>query len=263
MPSRRENLITAASKGQVEAFKRLLQPSPSDSLQETEISLENLAGIAARHQHSKLLNFCISIGAKVNDDAVRMGVLQSNCINIYKMVIAGGFNVNYDHDGTIGGPLIWATLTNHIPLAMYLLDEGADVNRDLQNHVYRPLAKAAEKNSVPMIELFTRYGAQMDRSGALIVAAEHGNLDAVQCLFSCGANINLIGKSETDLYTKTHEEESALHKAIKGGHEKVVVFLVENGAQLGLRDRQGRDALTMAVEMNNAEIFQIIYDARK
>lgn len=263
MASRRANLIKAASKGHLEAFKGLLQPSPSDSLELAESTLEKLAGIAARHHHLKILKYCIEIGANVNNPAMRIGVLESNRINVYRTVIPAGFEINYEHDGTIGGPLIWATLTNHLPLATYLLDHGADVNRDRQNGVYMPLAKAAERNSIAMLELFIRYGAQIDRSGALIVASEHGNLEAVRSLVSHGANINLIRMGETEIYANTNEEESALHKAVKGGHEDVVAFLVDNGAQLGLRDHQGKDALIMAVEMNNAELFQIIYDARK
>ncbi len=259
----RQDLIRAASKGHLEAFQKLLQSNPSDSLQEAEITLEKLAGIAARHYHSKILKFSISIGANVNDDAVRIGVLESNRIKFYKTVIAGGFDINYDHDGTIGGPLIWATLTDHIPLARFLLNHGADVNRDLHSRVHRPLAKAAEKNSVAMMELFISHGAQMDRSGALIVAAEHGNLEATQCLVSHGANIDLIRMSDTELYTKTDEEESALHKAVKGGHEDVVAFLVESGVQLDLRNHEGKTALDMSAAINNAEIFQIIYDAGK
>ena len=262
MRSKRERLIRAASKGHFEAFKGLLQPDASISLQKAEFTLEKLAGIAARHSHSKIFKFCIGIGANVNDEAVRTGVLQFNRVSIYKKVVAAGFDLQYDHDGTIGGPLIWATLANHIPLAIYLLDHGVDANSDLQSGVYRPLAKAAENNSVAMIELLIAYGAQIDRSGALIVAAENGNLEAVRCLVYYGANINLMRTGETDLYTNTLEERSALHKAVLGGHGDVVAFLVENGAELSLRDHEGKDALIMAVETNNAEIFQIIYDAR-
>ena len=263
MRSKRERLIRAASKGHFEAFKGLLQPDASISLQQADFTLEKLAGIAARHHHSKIFKFCIGIGANVNDEAVRTGVLQFNRLSVYRKVVAAGFDLQYDHDGTTGGPLIWATLANRIPEVMYLLKHGVDANRDLQSGVYRPLAKAAENNSVAMIELLIAYGAQIDRSGALIVAAENGNLEAVRCLVSHGANINLMRASDTDLYTKTLEELSALHKAVLGGHEDVVAFLVENGAELSLRDREGKDALTMAVETNNAEIFQIIHDARE
>ena len=262
MASRRADLIRAASEGNINAFK-LLQPDLSVCLQEAEVTLEELAGIAASHQNIKVLKHCIEIGANVNDDVVRMGVLESNRLNVYKTILAAGFEINYNHDGTIGGPLIWATLTNHLLLAEYLLDNGADVNRDRQFGVYTPLSTAAQKNNVAMLELFIRHGAQIDRSGALIVAAGHGNLEAVRCLVSYGANINLICMGDTDLYTKIEEEESALHKAVKGGHEDVVVFLVESGAHLGLMNIRGKDALMMAVEANNAEIFQIIYDARK
>ena len=263
MVSIRGSLIRAASEGHLEAFKRLLQPDPSIALQAAEFTLEKLASIAARNLHLKILKYCISLGVDVNDDAVRIGVLKANRLTFYKAVVTAGFVLDYDHDGNVGGPLIAATLADHIPLATYILDQGVDVNHDLQNHVYRPLAKAAEKNSIGMIELFIKHGADIDRSGALIVAAAHGNLDAVQCLLFYGADIDLIRMSHTDLYTKIEEEESALHKAVKGGHEDVVAFLVESGAELGLRDYQGRDALIMAVEMNNAEVFQIIWNARE
>ena len=263
MASRRAGLIRAALKGNIEKFKRLLQPDPSDCLQEAEFTIEELAGIAARHRNIKVLKYCIGIGANVNDDAVRIGVLDSNRLNVYKTVIAAGFDINFNHEGMTGGPLIHATLTNNLSLAEYLLDNGADVNHDRQNSVYTPLAKAAQRNSVVMLELFIRHGAQIDRSGALIVAAEHGNLQAVRCLVSHGANINLIRKSDTEIYVKIDEEESALHKAVMGGHEDVVAFLVKSGAQLGLMNYWGKDALMMSVETNNAEIFQIIYDAKK
>ena len=264
MASIRADLIRAASRGNINAFtSALLQPDPSICLQEAEVTLEELAGIAARHQNIKVLKYCIGIGANVNDDAVRKGVLESNRLNVYKTVIDAGFEINYSHDGTTGGPLIWATLTGHVLLAEYLLDNGADVNRDRQLGVYNPLSTAAQKNNIAMLELFIGRGAQIDRSGALIVAAGHGNLEAVRCLVSHGADINLIRKCDTDLYTRTDEEESALHKAVKGGHEDVVIFLIESGAQLGLTNIESKDALMMAVEANNAEIFQVIYDARK
>lgn len=238
-------------------------PDPLASLQEAELTLETVAAVAISNCHTKVFEFCISIGANVNDDAIRLSILDANRLDLYKIVIAAGFDLNHEHDGTIGGTLIWATLADHIPLAKYLLEKGADPNRDLQDGVYRPLAKAAEKNNVAMIELFIKYGAQINSSGALIVAAEHGNLDAVRCLISYGANIDLIRLTVTDLCTKTGEEESALHKAVKGGHEDVVTFLVESGAQLGLTDHWGRDALMIAVELNNAEVFDIIYSAQQ
>lgn len=263
MPSLRESLIKSASEGHLEVFKRLLLPDPSSSLRDAEFTLEKLAGIATRNYHSKVLKYCISIGVDVNDDAMRIGLLQASRLSIYKTVIAAGFEIDYDHDGTTGGPLIWATTKNHTTLASYLLAHGANVNRDVEALIYRPLAKAARQNNLALMDLFIRYGAQMDRSGALIVAAEHGNLEAVQKLISHGADIDLIRMSDTDLYTKTEEEESALHKAVKGGHEDVVAFLVESGAKLSLTDYEGKDALMMAVERGNAEIFQIIYDARR
>lgn len=67
--------------------------------------------IAARRHHSKILNFCVSIGAIVNDDAVKIGALDSGRRNVYKTVTPADFKLNYDHSGMIWGPFIWTTLT--------------------------------------------------------------------------------------------------------------------------------------------------------
>ena len=174
-------LIRVASKGHLEALEELLQPDPAGSLKEAEFTLPKLSVVAACHHQLEILKYCISIGANINDDAMRIGPMESNHLNAYKTVIIAGFEINYDHDGTVGGLLIRATLADYIPLAAYLLDHGAEVNRDRQNGVYRPLATAAQRNNVEMLELLIEYGAQIDRSGALIVAAEQGSLEAVRC----------------------------------------------------------------------------------
>lgn len=63
-------------------------------------------------------------------------------------------------------------------------------------------------------------------------------------------NIDLIRMSDTKLYTRTHEENSALHKAVRGGHEDVVAFFVESGVQLDPRNLEGTAALEVLVEVN-------------
>lgn len=193
MSSKRESLIRAASKGQIEVFKSLLQPDQPSSLQEANITLEKLAAIAASQYHARLLKFCVGLGASVNNDAVRSGALKSSSLNVYKAIVPAGFDLNYDHDGTIGGPLIWATFRNDIRLASYLLEHGADVNRDLQSRIYRPLAKAAQRNSVELIKLFIKHGAAIDHSGALIVSVLFGAaFPNLNCLINRVFNIKKI-----------------------------------------------------------------------
>ena len=193
MPSKRESLIGAASKGQLEVFKSLLQPDQSSSLQVANITLEKLAAIAASQYHARLLKFCVGLGASVNNDAVRSGALKSSSLNVYKAIVPAGFDLNYEHDGTIGGPLIWATFRNDIRLAAYLLEHGADVNRDLQSRIYRPLAKAAQRNSVELIKLFIKHGAGIDHSGALIVSLIFGaDFPNLNCLINRVFNLEEI-----------------------------------------------------------------------
>lgn len=90
MASKRASLIRSASNGNLQEFEELLLPTPSNSLQEAALTLEQLAGIAAEHHHARILEFCISIGANVNDKAIRMGLLKSGHLNVHKAVIAAG-----------------------------------------------------------------------------------------------------------------------------------------------------------------------------
>lgn len=258
MPVTSDSLMEAASTGQYKVLATLLQPDPAKALQEADLTLEKLAATAASNNHPQIVKYCLSLGANVNDYAVIKGVLQSNSLEMYKTVVPAGYDLKFDHGGMTGGPLIWAALKNDVPLATYLLEHGAEVNRDIQTRVYLPLAKAAMKNSVEMMELFIGHGALIDRSGALIVAADNGNLEAVKCLISHGANSNVMRCEETILYRRTSEEETALHKAVKGGHEDVAAFLLARGANPNLKDPEGLKALDIARERRMTGIAELL-----
>jgi len=50
------------------------------------------------------------------------------------------------------------------------------VDNDVQAMKHTPLARAARKNNVGMIEFLVHHGAQNDRSGGLNLTAEYGSL---------------------------------------------------------------------------------------
>jgi len=98
----------------------------------------------------------------------------------------------------------------------------------------------AWEGSLPMMELFHRYGADVNhvnRLGeqALQHAAWRGKLDAVRWLVERGARINREGR-----------EWSALHYAVFAGHEDVVDFLLGRGADINALSTNGSTPLMMA-----------------
>ncbi len=259
MTSKHDTLIEVSSNGDCETLKGLLQLDPLQTLQEAGLTLEQLVAPAANNRHAQVVEYCISLGADVNDFEVLKAVIQGNSLDVYKVVVPAGYNMNYDHGGMIGGPLCW--VGNDVPLAAYLLSHGANPNSDRQTLIYQPLALAARNpnDSIEMIELFLRHGSQIDRSGALIVASQYGNLEAVRCLISYGANVNLIRYTDTIIFTRPNQAESGLHRAIKGGHKAVVTLLLENGADMSLENANGKTALDVARELEKDSMVQLLH----
>lgn len=257
MTSNQDPLIQAASSGHCEIFRNLLQPDPSQVLQEANINSEQLLAAAAKKGHVSIVEYIIKLGVNLNDSEVRQALIEGRSLEIYKVVIPAGHMLNWRHEMT-GGPLSW--VGKDIPLAAYLLEHGADPNNELQFGGYMPIALAARTDNADMIELFIKHGANIDRSGALIVAAENGHLENVRRLVSHGANVDLIRSADTFVIKRISDEKSALHRAIKGGHEAVVILLLENGADRELEDPHGNTALDLAREMNSERLVQILED---
>ena len=259
MTSRHDNLIDLASNGDCVGLKQLLEPQPLQILKEANLTLEQLVAPAVNNRQAQVIDYCISLGANVNDFEILVAVIHAKSLDVYKAVVPAGYNLNYDH-GITGGPLCW--VGNDVPLAAYLLSHGADPNRDLQTGIYQPLALAARNtgDNVEMIELFIKYGAHVDRSGALIVAAQYGKLETVRCLIAYGTNVNLIRWTDTMIFKRPDQAESALHRAVKGGHEAVVALLLENGADVNLEDASGKTPSDLAHGMENDSIVRLLLE---
>ena len=257
MTSRHDNLIDLASNGDCVGLKQLLEPHPLQILREANLTLEQLVVPAVNNRQAQVINYCISLGANVNDFEILIAVIQAKSLDVYKAVVRAGYNLNHDH-GIVGGPLCW--VGKDVPLAAYLLSHNADPNSDLQSGIYQPLALAARDpvDNVEMIELFLKYGAQVDRSGALIIAAQYGRLETVRCLIAHGANVNLIQWTDTMIFKRPDQVESALHKAVKGDHEAVVALLLENGADVNLESASGKTPLDLARDMENDSLVRLL-----
>jgi ankyrin repeat protein len=84
----------------------------------------------------------------------------------------------------------------------------------------------------------------------LIRAASDGDFAEVQRLRSVGFDINLMDELS----------QAALHYSVEGGHYKVAKWLIENGADVNLRDdaQIGETALSLAVRKDYPEIVELL-----
>lgn len=257
MFSLRDEMLDAASSGDLDRLKSLLQPTSQAALQEADLSLELLTGVAARKAQAQIVAYCITLGVELDSWDVRQGVLACRSLEVYKIVVPAGYDINHDLE-LAGDALIYAVLADKIDIVRYLLDNGADVNKHLQSGRYSALAVAAKRASPEMAELLISRGAAIDRSAAIMLAAELGRTDMVRTLIENGADLNVM-KIECAWMAPAEEEEgSALHKAAVGDYKDIVELVLENGANVNLKDSLGRTALSRAEKAGNSDIVGLL-----
>ena len=157
-------------------------------------------------------------------------------------------------------PLVVATKANHPRLATFLLEAGADPNAkdDLSDSAYL-YAGAEGYNEI--LRLTLRHGADVkstNRFGgtALIPASEHGHVDTVRMLIDAGVPLDHVNRLGW----------TALLEAIVLGngserHVDVVRQLIGAGADVGIRDAEGRTPRSLAVSRGHRQLVALIDDA--
>lgn len=139
-----------------------------------------------------------------------------------------------------------------------LLDNGADVNQVAGTYGC-PLgyASVGKGNVGNIIQLLVDNGADINLEGgrygsALGSAAESGNEETIQLLLDLGADVNLVGgEFGSPLATAAASDW-------RGNRESVIRFLLQNGADVTLKDENGCTALMHAHKKQS--VVQILLD---
>ena len=94
----------------------------------------------------------------------------------------------------IGDLLSLAADAGNHSMVRYMLEKGAEPNRRLDCEGRKTtLACAAWHSDEEMVQLLLQYGARLQESGALVMAAQEGKLDMVRMLIAKGADVNEMG----------------------------------------------------------------------
>ena len=162
-----------------------------------------------------------------------------------------------------GSPFVAACKAGNLELARYLLDHGADPNNGYSNGDYESLVWAilGPNASPDLLDLLLLRGTVVLGSGALIAAAEHGNLGAVKLLLEHGQRTGDLDLEEVEEYgsyddRKLDDQGTALYKAAAEGHSEIVDVLLGKGADASFRDRKGRSVADVAGERGHGGIAE-------
>jgi ankyrin repeat protein len=142
--------------------------------------------------------------------------------------------------------------------AKWCLEKGIVPNVDTVDEYKTFIAGAAENGRIEIVKLLLEDAADLNGSGAIVLAAEAGEKDIVDFLLRQGASINEIGVECPVDERVTEDAGSALHMAAEGGHQDVVELLVDRGASIDLQDVKERTPLTRPRAAGLEEIVEFL-----
>jgi len=221
--------------------------------------------------------------APVRPDQPRIDALVMACkegdFDFVQTLIKSGIDVN-----SIGSngftPLMMATSHDEEKIVSYLLKQGADVNKSYNG--WTALIEAADEGAVKSMKLLLNAGADVnyyrtfDSQTAISMAASEGNLECLELLLDYGADMNGVGRSVPPLHNAAEEDQmdiinylltnkvivnkkdavgrTALMLAAYEGHKSVVIKLINNGADIFIRDINGATARDYADREDNYDL---------
>jgi ankyrin repeat protein len=184
-----------------------------------------------------LLHLCCGI------EIEKRGLSGADSIKMAGVLLDASFDINREafREGDWKATPLWCAIGRgkNLELARYLLKRGADPEHCMW--------AAAYNNSADAIKLLVRAGAVVDPPGQdtpFLFAVQWSHFEAAAALLDAGADVNF-----QDRFGKT-----ALHCVLKKRSlPKYVRMLLEHGARLDVRDRDGVTAGSLLSRMRSPE----------
>ena len=147
-------------------------------------------------------------------------------------------------------------------MVYWLLEHGADPNRQCAIDL-TPLSNAVRTGSLSVIHLMFRYGGDAKKGQLLHHAVERQNnvIDVVKVLLEKGATINATMYQDHYFSWRLYYFMglgTALHQAAKLGKADIVRFLIDEGADLRIKDANDHTALQVAQIANAQEVVDVL-----
>jgi len=221
---------------------------------------------AIRNGDHAQVNKLLRAGADVNaidsdgTSALMHAVIESD-VKMMKLLIDGGAKVNLKNE--LGSTALLYAATN-LDKTRLLLDAGADVKVEGTRGA-TPLSVAVTTfGSTPVLKLLTSKGAKPE-DGLMTAVARKGDLEAIRFLLSIGVQAGdaatlsaaLAGRCEPCVRLLVEKGASAkdaessgrgvLNETAKRAMPELSQFLLEHGASLDSKDREGFTLLMQAV----------------
>ena len=162
-------------------------------------------------------------------------------------------------------PLYYAALYGFEDLVKLLVVKyPQDVNASGYTYL-SPLAAALARKHFQTVKLLYRNGAHVDIRGnngetLFISALWSGDLEKVQVLLDCKADVNIRGPNDLTpiQYVSQGSRLVFIHQNIPQLLPDLAQLLLEHGADVNVRNRNGSTALHLAAEYGRVEVMRVL-----
>lgn len=246
-------LHAACRQDDASATKALTTPNPP-------ADWCTVLAIAAAEGATEVATYCLQQGARVDDRVLDHVICSDRSEPTYRFFVEAG-HVSVDHSiESLGTMLSQAASSGRDLLVEYPLHKGANPNCRDQSLLLKPaLPCAAGFANEKTLGLLLDHGARLNGSGALVFAAERGNIANVRFLLARGADVDEMGienpadRRSLNKLGVRHPAcrasramlmlpQTSLHKAVEAGHAEVAEILLAAGANDQLKDAHERTA---------------------
>lgn len=228
------------------------------------VKTNSIAG-AAQHLQNGADPNVIEEDPFFSNPILRTAVMNNN-VEIVELLLLHGADPNAEDSK--GDQILWrAVSTDNPELVALLLDAGADVHA-INSEASAVLPIAVQKGNLEIVLMLLEAGASANgvahhlQNGAatmepaLSFAAMNNDVGIGQLLLDYGAHISATNRiAPEELFTNL---EQPIHWAAYYNNTEMIVFLLENGADVNAQDFQGVTPLYWAVDQEGLEAVELL-----
>ncbi|MCH8268645.1 MAG: ankyrin repeat domain-containing protein [Acidobacteria bacterium] len=195
--------------------------------------------LACTNRNAAMAEKLLDAGADPNaslwtGETVLMTCVNAGSVEAVKLLLARGADVNAKETQKGQTALMWAVAGKHSEVARALVEHGADVRaRSKMSLLPEPFTNVSTNGEGLSYSPDVYFPKSAGGFTPLLFAAQQGDLDSARILLEAGADVN----------EATPEDGSVLVVATASGHEKLALFLLEQGADPNATDVFGITAL--------------------